>query len=373
LQFAQRIRHNIKIVDFYILNEVLRAFAYVFCLFLSLCFIVVLFEELDTILASDSSFTIKIVYVLLNVPHMVVKAAPIIVVISIVTAIGNMLRHNEVLMLYIAGYSPLRIGSPIAISLTILIVMLFVINETISGPFASQAHLIKETQIKANSSGLVGDGGIWMHGQEDQIYKAGNYIPHTRTIENLEIFEFQGPNRTLSRRLFADSSTYNPQNGMWTLLGVVDHHIHTDGSITRDWLDEHEYYMDAAPEDFKTITMDPEQMSYSDLSKVVYDIQRAGESPGEFLTHMRIKEAFPFAVFFLGIMSFGVILRYGMVSRASGIGLGVLAAIGYFLILSLGKSFAESGMFPAWIGAWTPNAICFILTIYLFTKIYEEV
>jgi len=362
-----------KLVDRFIFSETLRVFVFIFFLFVCLAFVIIMFEDLDIIMENNASFGTGLLFFVLRVPHMVIKAAPMIVVITIVVSMANMLRHNEILMLYIAGYSPIRLTIPLGIALSGLIVILFILNETICAPFAKQAHILMETQIKRTSDGLVGSGGIWMHGVENQVYRAGNYIPSTQTIENLDIFEFRGKNKTLSRRLHAKKSIYKPNEGTWELKDVVDHHFHVNGSVTRDQLNKHTYYMDATPEDFGIIAQDPEEMSYFDIREIVSDIKRAGENPREFLSHMRIKEAFPFAVLFLGIVSLGLILRYGMAGSASGIGLGLLAVIGYFLILSLGKSFADSGLIPAWFGAWFPNIVCFALSSYLFYRLSEEV
>ncbi len=363
----------IKTTDRFILSELIRSFIFIFTLFVCIAFVIIMFEDLDIIMENNATFGVGLFYFILKVPHLVVKATPMIVVITIVVTMANMIHHNELLMLYIAGYSPSRIAVPIGIALMLMIVMVFIFNETVSSPFAKRAHIIMETQIKKSQEGLVGTGGIWMHGTEEQVYRAGDYIPNTKTVMNLDIFEFRGENNTLSRRLHAETSIYNPNEGTWRLYNVIDHHFREDGTITRDILDEHSYYMDTTPDDFGTISQDPEEMSYFDIRKIVQDIRNAGESPREFLSHMRIKEAFPFAVFFLGIVSLGLILRYGLSGSASGIGIGLIAVIGYFLMISLGKSFADSGLISAWLGAWLPNIICIIISVYLFNRLRMEV
>jgi len=121
------------------------------------------------------------------------------------------------------------------------------------------------------------------------------------------------------------------------------------------------------------VVQKPEQMTHGDLNRLIETIRNAGENPQVYLPDLRIKEAFPFAIFFLGMLAYAMTLRLGSSGVASGISLGLLAVIFYFMFLSLGKSFAQAGALPAWLGAWSPNVLCFILSIYLFHRMRLEI
>jgi lipopolysaccharide export system permease protein len=311
--------------------------------------------------------------VLLRVPHEVIKATPLIVVISVFAGIGNMLKHNEILMLYIAGYSPWRIGAPLAVILILLIGCFFWINENISAPFAEKAQLLMETRIRGGAQSIAGANEIWLLGSNNRIFLAKDYTPHTRMIRGLYIFEFQGDKKTLSRRLYAQRSVWNPKEGWWVLYDVIDHHILPDGSIERKYYPQSDYFLERTPDDFGRIALKPEQMSHEDLAEVVQGIESAGYDPQLYLPDLRIKEAFPFAIFCLGMLAFGIILRHGIRASASGIGLGIMIAIAYMMFLSLGKSFSRTGFLPAWFGAWAPNFLCLAWTLFTFYKLKDEV
>lgn len=366
-------RSPFKMVDVLVLKEFLRAFVFIFALFIAIAFVLILFQELDVILTNSAPFGISLIFVLLSIPHELMKAAPMMVVISVVLSIGNMLRHNEILMLYIAGYSPLRIGAPLAVMLSGLILFLFWMNEEISAPFSQKAHELLETRIKKGTLELSGDSGIWLHGEDNQVYFAQSFFPQSNTVNGMSIFEFNGPNRTISRRLFAEKASWDGANGWWVMQNVVDHIIQEDGSVRREIKDSLNYIFKRSPQDFGRVTLNPEQMSYSDLSRIVRAIRRAGENPIQYLPDLHIKIAFPFAVFFLGLLSYGMILRYGMGASASGIGIGLLAAIAYFMFLSLGKSFARANSLAPWLGAWLPNIVCFAITVKMFFKLRDDV
>ncbi len=168
--------------DFYLLKTFLNAFAFVFSLFFAIAFVLILFEELDVLLKFNASFGVGLTYVFLRIPHELVKATPMVVVLAMVSAMGNLLRHNEMLMLYIAGYTPVRLAAPLALFMVLLLSIIFIFNEKISGPFAAQAETLMAIRIKGVTQGVSRSGGIWMHGQENRIFHAQTFYPKINPI-----------------------------------------------------------------------------------------------------------------------------------------------------------------------------------------------
>ncbi|MGC9328887.1 MAG: LptF/LptG family permease [Candidatus Hinthialibacter sp.] len=360
-------------VDLYILRTFLAAFSFIFFLFIAIVFVVVMFEELDAFDDNRVTFGLGLTYVFLRMPHEMVKAIPMIVVLSMVIALGNLIRHKEMLMLYIAGYTPIRLCAPLAMFLIVLIAALFWVNENLCGPFSARAQILMETRIKENRDGLTGEAGVWIYGEGNRIFRAQTFYPVSNQIDGLSIFVYQGQNQRLSEWIEADRAQWNPHNGKWTLHHVTIHNILSDGSFTTQQRESFDYPLDRSPEDFGAVTQDIEQMSYGDLKNLVGSIREAGENPWMYLPDLRIKEAFPFAVFFLGMLTYAMMLFFSSGSKTSGLGLGLIAVILYFMALSLGKSFSRANAIPPWAGAWTPNMICFLLTVYFFNRLRQDI
>jgi len=365
-------RIQVKTVDVFILKEFLWTMAFVFSLFLAIAFVMVLFDELEVMRTHQASFRLGIIYVLLRLPHEIVRASPMVVVLSMMISIGNLIRHNEMLILNIVGYSPLRLAAPLATALGVLILGLMVFYESVCGPLANQAHTFMEMRIKGSPQGLAGDSGIWLYGEKDRIYRARDFFPYTREIRGLSIFEFAGAERKNPVRLDAEVAVWNPSVGGWNLKNVVARTIQEDGSVKRDLYPSYFYYF-ASPDDFARVTLEPEQMSRSDLARLIASIRNAGQDPRHYLPDLRIKEAFPFAVFFLGMLAYGGTLYLGMAGRVSGVGIGLVIVIFYFMSLSLGESLAKKDLIYPWLGAWAPNLIALGLSIYVFRRLKEEV
>ncbi len=367
-----RIRLRLLTVDYFLLMEFLSAALFVFGLFVVVCFVVVLFDDLDHLREHGVSFGLGMAYVLLRLPHEVIKATPMVVVLSVVLTVSSLVRNNEMLMLNIAGYSPLRLAAPFAVTLGILILAIVYLNEQVSGPFAARAHTIMETRIKAQQDQFAGFHGNWLYGDRDRLYYAKNYNPATCEFTELSVFEFRGRKGALSTWYEAGNAKWEEEADLWTLRDVTVHLLDTNGSIKRDQSNIERKQIGYTPQQLTQVMQDPEQMSHADLAAIVDKVREAGEDPRDYLCDLRIKEAFPFAVFFLGMLTFSMALRLKGGGRASGIGLGLMAVIVYFMLLSMGKSIGQAGAVPPWLGAWGPNLICFVISIYEFNRLQQE-
>lgn len=365
---------GIKTVDRLILLELLQSLAFMTALFFSLAFILLLFDELGDIIENELSFFTGLTYVMLCIPHEIAKASPIIVTLSVVLAIGRMVHRNEMLMLFIGGYHPFRLAAPLIGLLLVIMAGLYFVNEFVSSRFSAKAEML--IQMNRDTGSLDTMQGFWLYGEEGRVFHIHEYRPHSQIMYGLTIFEFRGDQETVSARLDAEQARYNDEAGAWNLYNVQAHYVQKDGSILREQFEEHPYMIGRTPKklvEFSQVSSDPEKMSRSDLSRTVSEITAMGENPREYQIHLRIKDAFAFSVFFLGLMAFGFILTANLQSQASGVGLGLLAAISYFMVLMLGKSIAMTGFIPPWVGSWAANLICMALTVYLFWRLKKTI
>lgn len=348
---------RVKTADRFLLASFLRVLLFVFSIFAAIAFALVLFDDLDRIREYGLPLNTALMYVSLRAPHEILKTTPMIIVLSVMLFAGDMIRHREMLMLSVAGYSNLRLAAPIAAFLAVLVAALFFAYERAAGPAAAMAHNLLESRA-GGGGGLANQSGLWLPGKKGRVFFARNYIPYLNEVRGLSVFTFEGPGETLSERIDAASARWDPEGpGIWILEDVTARFIREDGSVRRETHEIQTYALERSPSDFERMSLDPEYMSRGEIAKVVGMIRSAGEDPRRYLADLRIKEAFPFAAFFMGLLAFGIALRTGAGGRASGLGIGLLSVIGYFMAISLGKSLAGAGALPPWLGAWAPNLL----------------
>jgi len=83
--------------------------------------------------------------------------------------------------------------------------------------------------------------------------------------------------------------------------------------------------------------------------------------------HQRI--AFPSACLLLGLLGPPLGSLFRQRGRMTGITIGVGIFLAYYVLLSAGRTFGENSPFFA---VWTPNLLCFVLAVYLWTKMHRE-
>ena len=345
---------------------------FLFALFVVIAFVLVLFDELDSLREYHVPWTVGMAYILLQMPHEILKATPMVVVLSIMAAVSDMIRHNEILMLYVAGYSSVQLALPIAVALGILVMSLFFLYENVAGPASAKAQHLLEARIQGEQGGLGSRTGIWFPGSDNRIFYIENYFPYLHELRGVTILAFQGENRTLSERIDAEVARWQPQTGFWKMENVTARRLGPSGEMQRETVASQDYFLDCTPSDFERVTLDPEKMPHREIARLVEMIRAAGEDPRYYLSDLRIKEAFPFAVLFLGVLALGLALYIGGLGRASGLGLGLLLVVGYFMSLSIGKSLAHAAVIAPWLGAWYPNLLAAGGIVYLFRRLQRE-
>lgn len=81
--------------------------------------------------------------------------------------------------------------------------------------------------------------------------------------------------------------------------------------------------------------------------------------------HQRL--ALPVGCFLLSVLGLSL-SQIGQGTRALGVPLGLASFVGYYMLLTAAKSFAENGQLPAAPAVWLPNLIFLFLTLYLLWR-----
>ena len=80
------------------------------------------------------------------------------------------------------------------------------------------------------------------------------------------------------------------------------------------------------------------------------------------------KFSIPFACIALGILAVPLGVQSESAKRSSGLGLGLVFFLIYYLMLSAGQVFGEAGVYPPAIGMWVPNVVMGGLGLFLVVR-----
>jgi lipopolysaccharide export system permease protein len=142
--------------------------------------------------------------------------------------------------------------------------------------------------------------------------------------------------------------------------------IADDGSASA--VNETSFPIDFRPADFILVRQDPEEFSLSELNHYIHSLRRKGLAPGGYIVDRDLKYATPLAC--LIMVALGAALSMDPLPRhltlGRSFGLGLLIGFGYWVVLGFTTSFGHSGVIPAWLAAWLPNAVFATLAASIF-------
>jgi lipopolysaccharide export system permease protein len=100
-----------------------------------------------------------------------------------------------------------------------------------------------------------------------------------------------------------------------------------------------------------------EEMSLTELRESIRQSSRRDDRYYMALMEFHKKFAMPFSCLALGILAIPLGIQSRMAKKSFGVGLGMAFFLMYYILLSVGWVFGETGAYPPLIGMWVPNLV----------------
>ena len=107
------------------------------------------------------------------------------------------------------------------------------------------------------------------------------------------------------------------------------------------------------------------------VSELLLSIKNTRKNSPEYFAKLLIfhkKFSIPFACFALGILAVSLGIQAKSAKKSYGIGAGLICFLFYYIILSVGQVFGETGSYPPVIGMWLPNIVIGGLGLFLLYR-----
>jgi len=255
--------------------------------------------------------------------------------------------------------------------------VLFGMEETVLGPANQRAerlnHAIRTGQPQ--TFGLV--NRKWIAGTHGEIYHYQYFDPRNRELNGLTIYEFDPQTHSLKSRTFVQRATYAPVAGaagqvpQWKFdLGwrrdfdpnkPVSPGTFTLFENTTATLEPADY--------FQTETRQPEEMNYPQLRAYIRELTISGYNVVQHEVGLRRKLAFPFVTLVMTLIAIPFAVTTGRRGAMYGIGVGIVLALVYWVMLSVFAAFGAGGLIAPWLAAWAPNIIFGAAAAYLLLTV----
>lgn len=324
-------------------------------------------EHMEDFIEASAPLIAPILYYLYYIPAIFVLTLPVGMLLASLTAIGSLVRNNELLALKASGTSTFRPIRSLAVLSIFVVGVSFAVSESLV-PVANEAkgmiwneYVRKEGHISINETiNRTLDLG------SGKILFVRSFNTEENEGQNVTLWETSGI-ETL-RQLQARSMQYLEERGSWRF----------DAATERKWYDGREEYReyDSLEEDLPELTPvelsapreEPEEMAYSELIQYVRRSRIRGRDITRALVDLQWKIALPFANII--IVLFGAALA--AVRRRTGLAVGFTASVFvcfvYYFVMEMGRAFGYNGDLPPLLAAWLGNLIFGALSLYFLWR-----
>lgn len=360
-----------SIIKRYILSEFIKPFIWCFILFISLSWIIDLFDHLDEIIKAHVPIFVLCDYYLSMAPFIFVNASPIIIILSVIFTLSNLNKHNEIMAIKAIG---INMWWVIWIFLTfglIISVFSFIVNEKIKPESYLHAVNLKEEYFREDSKKVKNEflNDINFYGTKNRIFIINKYDVKREEMINVTISEHDSENKLLSQ-IVAKKAQW--AEGYWIFYDCIITE-YTEGQekpLPPVHHKEKVFDLDEKPKDIKRANLQPDLMSYWQLKKYVRRLKNNGFKANKELVILYNKIAFPLANFLLVFFAVPFTLtRQRSGSAFLGIMVSLVIGLSYWGINAVCLTLGKIGFLPTLLSAWLTNIIFLAAGVWLIETV----
>ncbi len=326
--------------------------------FLSLGFIITLFEEINLFKDFDVSFNIPILLSLLFVPSMFYEMFPFVILLSGIWYFRKIKKNDEIIALKVSGLSNLSvIIIPSILSLVIGIFFITAINP-ITSLLVKKYESIKGIYEKdENYLASVTVNGIWI--KEKRFEK--NYIVKSSKLSgqnllDLTIYEFDENNNFIQR---VDAESADITSLEWKLKKAQV--INADGKLILDNIDYLNYKSMYDIKKIKSFYSNLNTISFWNLKNEINLLKERGYSTSEMRSKLQRTLAFPF--FLLSMVMLSGVFTLGMNFKDNNwtyTFIAIITSVLVFYFNDFSAALGKTNRLPVEVSVWMPIIIIFI-------------
>jgi lipopolysaccharide export system permease protein len=205
----------VKILKWYIAKNVLISTLLVFIVVVALSFIVGLLKELHDIGMGDYGFGAAILYVLLQLPHILYQFSPLLILLGGVLGLGILVSSHELVVIRAAGVSVWQIVGSVVRAALVMIVVASLVGE-LAGPRADYLAERHKSSAISRGQAVVTQSGVWVH--EGTNFLHIEQVKGHHHLEGVTRYEFDNAHHLLAAYYV---KSLDLENGQWLLHDIV--------------------------------------------------------------------------------------------------------------------------------------------------------
>ena len=367
LEFLKRKYSTLKILDKYLLKQIILMFLMGVFVFSTIIFASDTFITLiKQITQFGIPFKVAFIMILLNLPSVIVLSIPMGVLLSTVMVLNKLSLSSEITVMRSCGIGLNRIAKPIFIFALVMSLATFVINESIAPVMTKQS---KDLALWALGQKNIPEGRenfVFKELGDNWYLKRLFYVGKCskKTLYNVTVLD-NSKNGTI-QVLQAREGKTSPKG--WIFQKGAIYTIDTDGQVLNTTLFDNstvKYGLDLSKELNKNLA---NEMNFISLAKYLHKKDLEPEDKRAFTVQLFDKLALPLATMVFVLIGVPLAITPPRVRYNRGFLFSILIIFAFYVLRALSISFGNAGSIPPFIAAWLPDIILTIFGVYLYYK-----
>ena len=359
--------NNVKILDKYILKQVIEMFLMGVFVFTTIIFASDTFITLIKQIAKFGiPFKVAFIIILLNLPAVIVMTIPMGVLLSTVMTLNRLSLSSEVTVMRACGIGLNRIAKPIFIFAIVMALSSFFINETVVPVMTKQA---KDLALWALGQKNIPDGKenfVFKELNEGGTLKRLFYVGYCnkKTLHIVTVLD-NSKDGTI-QVLQAKEGKTSPKG--WEFEKGAAYTIANDGQVLNTTLFDTsvvKFGLDLSKEMNKNLA---KEMNFTKLMKYLTKNDISDKERRAYTIELFDKIALPLTTLVFVLLGVPLAITPPRVRYNRGFLFSILIIFAYYLVRALSISFGEAGSLLPFLAAWLPNIILTIWGTWLYYK-----
>lgn len=357
----------IKIIDWYIIRKFLGTFFFILLIILAVSIVIDVAEKIDDFIERKPPIDLLIGSYYVNFMLFYGNLlSPICIFLAVIYFTSRMTNNVEIVSLLSGGVSFYRVLAPYLVTALALTALSFYLNAYLV-PVATDSRIrFEQDYLKAK----VVNRDVNIHkkidynaetGEETFVYLYSfNQLVNEGYMFSMEVIK----NKDIVRKVNASKIIWNDTLENWRLENVKVHSF-AERSEKITEIPTMDTFLLLTPDDIFIKDMKAESMPLDQLYPSVELERMRGsglDKPLEAEIYKRY--AYPFASVILTIIGFAVSTRKRRGGTPLQIGIGLVIAFAYVILVVTGQSLAGED-FPMWFSIWLPNILFFAIGLFL--------
>jgi lipopolysaccharide export system permease protein len=296
-------------------------------------------------------------------PEYLQWAFPIAALVATVFTVHGMTRHREIVAAKAGGISFHRVIAP----LIVLGVLLTGAALGLSAVVPRGIRTASEIQ-RAEAPNRSWRSDFVYRSQGGLSWQVERLTASDGRLTGLVLEEAATPAHA-GLHVDAESATWDEEHG-WVLYRGYMRTLRSDSTESAMEFESAKVpSMTERPEELLEVPHEPEEMTYSEITKLAAIIERTGGNATEWLVRRGQLLSVPVATLIIILFGAPLATSYKRGGTAFGIGLSMVTVIVFTMMLKFFGALGDAGAISPWSAAWVPNLAFGAAALFLLVRV----